>query len=208
MSLTLPTPLPEVKNRLHHEAILWLLDFDRNGTDHLRLVDWSDDVVYGGVTYTRRPCKIEEIGEAAGTLAEFDVSVPNILGDLSTKLGDDEFKGRNVIVSVLPESRIGQATGALSATYKMVSAAVNDQVATFKLGSYGSANIIVPTVRFNRTRCRWVFKSTQCGYAGALTTCDKSFAGSGGCYGRANQARYGGFPNLMDGPEPFAGAGV
>ena len=209
MSVTLPDKLAEVKNRLHgDEALLWLLDLDRNGTDHLRLVDWPDSVTYNSQTFTRAPIKVDEIPETAGQMAQFNVTLPNILGEFSTRLGDGELLNRDAILYLLPESRIGFTTGALSATYKVLTASVDDKAATLLLGSFGSARITVPTVRFNRTRCRWVFKSTQCGYVGAETTCNKSFAGAGGCRGRANQARYGGFPNLHDGPEPFGGAGV
>lgn len=209
MAVTLPDKMAEVKNRLHgDEALLWLLDLDRNGTDRLRLVDWPDSVTYNAQTFTRQPLKIDEIEETAGQMAQFNVTLPNIRADISRKLGDGEFLNRDAILYLLPESRIGFTTGALSATYKVLNASVDDKVATLVLGSFGSARITVPTVRFNRTRCRWVFKSPQCGYAGAETTCDKSFAGTGGCRGRANQGRYGGFVNLHDGPEPFGGAGV
>lgn len=209
MSLDVPAPLAAWKNRLHpDEKVLWLLDLDRNGTDHLRVVDHFTDVTYGGVTFTRAPVKIEEIGEAVGTLTEFGVALPNIAGDMSRKLGDDELKGRDAILHMLPERQAGAASGALSATFKVLSARCDQKQAVLLLGAFGSGRINVPTVRFNRTRCRWTFKSAQCGYVGVETTCDKSFAGTGGCFGRANQARYAGFPNLLDGPEGHTGAGL
>lgn len=44
------------------------------------------------------------------------------------------------------------------------------------------------------TKCAWVFKGTECGYSGGLTTCNKLYTDSGGCSGRSNQHRFGGFP--------------
>jgi len=44
------------------------------------------------------------------------------------------------------------------------------------------------------TKCSWVFKGTECGYSGGLTTCNKLYTDSGGCSGRSNQHRFGGFP--------------
>lgn len=43
-------------------------------------------------------------------------------------------------------------------------------------------------------KCAWVFKGTECGYSGGLTTCNKLYTDSGGCSGRSNQHRFGGFP--------------
>lgn len=43
-------------------------------------------------------------------------------------------------------------------------------------------------------KCAWVFKGTECGYSGGLTTCNKLYVDNGGCSGRSNQHRFGGFP--------------
>lgn len=43
-------------------------------------------------------------------------------------------------------------------------------------------------------KCSWVFKGSECGYSGGLTTCNKLYSDSGGCSGRSNQHRFGGFP--------------
>lgn len=47
-------------------------------------------------------------------------------------------------------------------------------------------------------KCPWVFKGTECGYSGGLTTCNKLYSDSGGCSGRSNQHRFGGFPSRPD----------
>lgn len=43
------------------------------------------------------------------------------------------------------------------------------------------------------TNCTFVFKSSACGYAGAGTTCDRTFSA---CTAFSNQARFGGFYRL------------
>lgn len=55
---------------------------------------------------------------------------------------------------------------------------------------------LAPTLSNRRvgSKCPWVFKGTECGYSGGLTTCNKLYTDSGGCSGRSNQHRFGGFP--------------
>ncbi|NDC10516.1 MAG: hypothetical protein EBZ75_14490, partial [Oxalobacteraceae bacterium] len=45
---------------------------------------------------------------------------------------------------------------------------------------------------------------TECGYSGALTTCNKLYTDADGCSGRSNQHRFGGFPLRL--PEASIGA--
>ena len=55
---------------------------------------------------------------------------------------------------------------------------------------------LAPTLSNRRvgSKCPWVFKGTECGYSGGLTTCNKLYTDAGGCSGRSNQHRFGGFP--------------
>lgn len=53
-------------------------------------------------------------------------------------------------------------------------------------------------------KCGWVFKGTECGYSGPLTTCNKLYVSNDGCSGRSNQHRFGGFPDR----ETIASLGV
>lgn len=45
------------------------------------------------------------------------------------------------------------------------------------------------------SKCPWTFKGTECGYSGVETTCNKLYDDTGGCSGRSNQHRFGGFPD-------------
>lgn len=54
-----------------------------------------------------------------------------------------------------------------------------------------------PTLSNRRVsvKCPWEFKSTECGYVGVETVCNKLYDDAGGCSGRSNQFRFGGFPS-------------
>lgn len=47
--------------------------------------------------------------------------------------------------------------------------------------------------------CGWQFKSTACGYSGAATSCARTLTA---CKALSNQARFGGFPHLLQSRDP------
>jgi hypothetical protein len=51
--------------------------------------------------------------------------------------------------------------------------------------------------RIAARECQWIFKSRQCGYTGGEETCNKLYDDAGGCDGRSNQHRYGGFVQIQ-----------
>lgn len=54
-------------------------------------------------------------------------------------------------------------------------------------------NLDLPSSRYGRNYCRWKFKSTECGYAGAESECNRTLAR---CRELDNQLRFGGFPSI------------
>jgi hypothetical protein len=54
------------------------------------------------------------------------------------------------------------------------------------------------TLRTVGHKCPWEFKGAECGYSGAETVCNKLYTDAGGCSGRSNQHRFGGFPGRPD----------
>jgi phage-related protein len=53
-------------------------------------------------------------------------------------------------------------------------------------------NLVGGTRQVSKT-CQWKFKGAQCGYAGVEAACNHLLDSAGGCSGRSNQHRYGGF---------------
>lgn len=47
-----------------------------------------------------------------------------------------------------------------------------------------------------RDKCRWRFKSPECGYTGAALTCDYTLQGDNGCSPKGNTMRFGGLPGI------------
>ncbi|MDX5412902.1 MAG: DUF1833 family protein [Rhodobacterales bacterium] len=47
-----------------------------------------------------------------------------------------------------------------------------------------------------RDKCRWRFRSTECGYTGGALTCDYTLQGDNGCSVKGNSLRFGGLPGI------------
>lgn len=209
MSLSLSAAITAAKNRLHgNEAWIRLIELPRTASTYLRIASYATDVVYAGNTYTRGLFDFADIAEEDGALSEVAVALANPNGAVQAMLEDGEILNRRATIYWLPERQAGASTGALSASFYVMSATADAGLVSLQLGMWSLQDILIPHVRFDRTRCRWVFKSTECGYAGALTTCNKAFISVDGCSGRTNQASYGGWPNLLTGPEALAMAGI
>ncbi len=83
----------------------------------------------------------------------------------------------------------------------------NQDVATVTIVSDTAPNVSFLTNRPIQKTCPLAFKGTKCGYVGGLTTCNKKRDDAGGCSGRNNVHRFGGF--IADGEleQPIVGTG-
>lgn len=209
MARSLDSEIIRNKNQLHGGAAFhWLFDFDRDGTNNYRVTPNPEAIVYRGNTYSPVAMQVQPIGESAGVLGQVRLTTSNIIGTMQGYLGDDEVLDRRCTVRLIVGTQAGTTSGAASATYSVRSAVASRDAVVMTLGTWALSQVPAPRDRFLRTRCRWVFQGTECGYAGALTTCDKSFDASTGCLGRANQPSYGGFPYLLSGSEAMGMLGV
>src|SRR3990167_6576853 len=153
MALTLFRSLKAAKNRLHaDEALLWLVQLDRDGVNYTRVADWAVDVVYNGNTYTRGPMQVEDLSEEDGSLTELSIAIPNVIGAVQGRLEVGEYLNRQATLHYLPESRIGQVDGALSATYYIIDAVATPLAVAFRLGAWPLSRGMMPQKRFLLTR--------------------------------------------------------
>ena len=202
--ITVASAITEAKN-IHHDgpAFIWFAEFVRSAGVFWRLANWFDPVTYAGNVYQRGTFELSDISEDPGTLTELQLTVPNVLGIAQGYLESDELLNQSMTLFCMTDTQLGAAAGAMSAPYYVQSAVANPKVVSFTLGSWPLMQVQIPRDRYVRTKCRWVFKSDQCGFVGAETTCDKSLESAGGCSGRVNQPRFGGFPHILTGNETW-----
>jgi phage-related protein len=68
----------------------------------------------------------------------------------------------------------------------------------FRLGARNPLGINFPARMQWKDRCAWQYKGAECGYTGALPTCDFSLQGDNGCAAHNNTRRFGGFPGIRN----------
>ena len=72
----------------------------------------------------------------------------------------------------------------------------DDKLVHLKLGAPSPMRRLFPLLMYWPNFCIWKYKSTQCGYTGALPTCSRTLDGTTGCEAHNNQVRFGGFPGI------------
>lgn len=221
MPLTFSDALIAAKNsRANKEPLVWLAQLDMSdfsppaGAEDV-LATWAAadvayfafhdaDVTYGGITYRAIAGRVEDAKHEAGTLLEQTVTLAGVDRRLSVVLESGGILDAAVTLLQVSMGSLSDAAHHRSLRYLVKSATVGADTVSFRLGSPLLMDRLLPAHRFIRYRCRFAFKDAlTCGYSGIETTCDKSYDLATGCAGRDNQGRYGGFPTLLSGPNPW-----
>lgn len=214
MAESISNDLTLAKNALHRaEALVWLLEvtLKQTTTTTLRYCFYDRDLDYdaddgdGEQTYVAIAGSIQDISQDEGTLTEVSISLSNVDRVPQGLLERDELLGQRLTVRLVDTGSLTIAGHDQPLQFIIIDATASPQNITFKVGSLHLMQHIFPKDRFLPDRCRHVFKDSRCGYVGAETTCDKAYATTGGCAGRDNQERYGGFPHMLRHNDPLLG---
>lgn len=102
-------------------------------------------------------------------------------------------EGSTVEILVVHTKHLDQTAAEYRVTMQCLQSSADDKWAYFTLGMPSPFAVRFPKNRILKDFCRWRFKSTECGYVGAATECNKGLAA---CRALANSARFGGFPGV------------
>lgn len=157
----------------------------------------TKNIIFSGETYTAFPIKHGKV--KSNNKSEVDrttLTVPNINLAMSAYAEQQDLNGSRVDINKIYLNTNGQPP-----------ASNNDFIPIFKghiedvsydenaLQATIVSKLDIPFGQFPRRtyqrNCNWIFKSTECGYAGFFTTCNKTTID---CTTRLNIARFGGFP--------------
>jgi lambda family phage minor tail protein L len=192
---------------------LYLWEIRSSDSEAFYLTDNNESVVFAGTTYFPFPISKPQIErDSEGNITDITVAVSNIDRSISAKLENGGLLGQTVILRIVNSAFLATSTDAYTHRFKIMDATCDDLWATFRLGQTNLFTVQFPSNRFMRTRCRWRYGSTECGYntarSGALVTCAKTLddcddhgddevtAG----LTRMHPLRFGGFPSIMKGP--------
>lgn len=153
-------------------------------------------IVPAGTTYHAFPFHREDIDEAAkGSTTALRVLISNVDGSVQSYLESYAgLVGATVRLMLVHSAHLDLTTPEVDQTYEVMAANCDARWATLDLGAASPMGKRFPRARILTNYCRWKFKGTECGYAGATTTCDKTLAACRAMAGGSNSAAFGGFP--------------
>lgn len=172
------------------------------------------NVVWQGNAYTAFPIQAEGFEMSSrGVIPRPTIRVANIDGTIGTLIrtyqdlvGATVTRKRTFVKYLDAVNFTGGTNPTADATaafpddvYKIERKATESKdVVEFELSaSSDMQGALLPRRMVQATVCPWTYKGTECGYAGAIATCDKTLAGTNGCqvhFGATNPLPFGGFP--------------
>jgi len=186
------------KNKLTTSQVIHLYEIEYSSGGSLYwqyLANYDQNVVFpasGGQTYYRYPINHSAVSEnREGQVDQVTISVANVdrvLGSQMEEYGG--FRGRKINIKTVFANQLDDEDAYIQEKYMIDSGSVGEDACQLVCTSRMDVmEVVIPRCRF-LNMCRWQFKSTECGYVGEETTCNKSFAR---CRELENQERFGGF---------------
>lgn len=195
---TLAASLIAEKNKLTNRPIrLYIVEDGPLLLEVLRYAEYSTNVVYptgSGTTYFAAPIKYETVTEnMAAEVDQINISFGNVDQSFVHYLEQhDGLRNCKVTIRTVFADLLNDATAFTDDIFYVSSAVMNQTSAMFSLKSkMDLLSIELPLRRFYREVCQWKFKSSECGYTGGETDCNRT---STRCKALANLTRFGGFP--------------
>lgn len=170
----------------------------------IRITSNNETVSWQGYSWTPFPFDMDElVEESKGEVPQIVVKVGNVsrameqyLQDYDSYCKTNGFSPISCDIYVVNSKNLGSATPEVQHTFDLKQTGTNAEWASFTFGANNIWNRRAPLNRIMRNQCRWIFKSTECGYAGATTTCNKTLSACRAMTGGSNSVRFGGFPGV------------
>lgn len=196
---TLPSILVIEKNLLSNTSPWFLLlDVEITTGTYLYLVKNIENVTYNGQEYTAFPFEIGMDKQTSkGEIPSVQFRVCNINRVLQTYIEDyDGFIGNSITMRLVNNSHLAEDYSELTVTFEIVACIANSEWVMFDCGAPNPMRKRFPLYRYIGSHCNFTFKSVECAYTGAVTTCDRTYTS---CALKKNSIRFGGFKGLVGG---------
>jgi len=196
------------KNKLHSTTgWLFLLELVIDDSNSIRIVDDTAQFTWNSKLYYPVALQIgQNRASSDGSIESLDVAVSNISREVMDLVENLTLIDTKAWVRLVHRTS-GTVTNVIE--YKFNVLAIQATFTTLAIQLSHSDLLLrpFPANRFSRNRCRWVYKSGNCGYIGGLPTCDLTLDGPNGCrfHGDDETAnalpkihpnRFGGFPGI------------
>jgi len=176
----------------------------------------NGDLVFNGVTFTQYPVEVDGFEYSGnGELPRPKIRVSNILGTMTALiltvprgLEGAKLQRLRTMARYIDGVNFPGGTNPLGTPdptaefpreiyYVDRKTVENREVVEYELAAaFDLAGVRAPKRQCIANLCSWVYKSAECGYTGALPTCDKTFAACLQHFGGGVDLPYGGFPGV------------
>ena len=192
---SLDSTFTEEKNAVENQPIRLYTIFDYDGSTDLHFAEYDTDITFDGVTYSRFPIKMGQVSEnSQGTIDSVQIVLANVSRLIQSYLEDYDFRGKKVTIKTVFANQLADTGAYIDDIFYIDSYQASELSVTFTLTSkFDVLDITLPIRIYTRNYCGWKFKSTECGYDGAESTCNKTRTR---CRVLANTLRFGGFPSI------------
>lgn len=198
--LNLPLALRIEKNKLVSTAPwLLLLDVTLPDASHIRLARNTDDVVFGGETYTAFAFELDEVKTGGdGRIQGVGLRVANPARALQPYLEAHEgLIGCAVTVAVVHAANLAEDHTELMLSWEILAAQPDANWINFTLGAMNPLRRRFPLLMAAPRSCHWMYKGAECASTHVATTCARTLDA---CRTLGNSHRFGGRPGATGAP--------
>lgn len=197
MPRIVPSEFKQTKNLLQNKPVHLFTVYDYDGAgSNLYWAEYDVDVVFNGVTYSRFPITFDKVSEnSAGTIDQMTVTLSNVSRLIQSYLEDYDFRGKKVSLKTVWADQLSDVDNFIEEILYVDSYTSDALNVSINLSSkFDVLDVALPARQYSRNYCQFVFKGTECAYAGAVATCDKT---KQTCKTLSNFQRFGGFPSIQ-----------
>lgn len=163
----------------------------------LRIVNNNEDVTFNGELFTAVPFDMT-LSSPDQELSTLSLSIQDQTAIIQSYM--QQYQGGigfrvNLILFLASQL---DSPPEIDVQFKVTGASASSEsyLVSWELGAENPLTRKFPARLQSRDRCRWNYKSAQCGYGGDKPSCDFSLEGANGCQAHDNGARFGGFPGI------------
>jgi len=183
-------------NKKENQPVFLYTIFNFDDASHdLNLAESRTDIVFDSVTYTATPLSHDKIGEnSQNEIDAIKVRISNVSRLIQSYLEDYNWRGKQVRIRLVWLDRLAYTDDKVDFVFYIDSYSANQDFAEFTLlPKIDVLTVMLPRRTYSRNYCQWKFKGTECAYAGAEESCNKT---KQRCQEIGNYIRFGGFPSI------------
>ena len=194
------TTINDLNKLASNENLIVLLEVEIPSSDILYLANFNSSVTFLGNVYQPFLFEMGEITTSKGEIPQFDIKIDNTSRGINTLMIDYDLylkingiDGNKIFANIIVVNTADLSDYVLKERFELVSWNMDNQWASFKLGAENPFSKQYPLRQIFADFCQWKFKSSQCGYSGSATSCDKTLVK---CRQLNNSPRFGGYPGV------------